>query len=126
MDVAVVHQKCVGQFAQPLTGFLVAGGDGFLAQVAAGHHQRLGETGLGLKQQIMQRRVGQHHAQGGLAGCRLGCDGGIRAFVQDDDRSLARKEQFLFHRVHIAVPRDAVQVWHHQGEGFVDTQFATA
>ena len=50
----------VGDAAEPLARFLVAIGDRLVGHVAARHHQRLAGVG---QQQVVQRRVGQHHAE---------------------------------------------------------------
>jgi len=58
----VVQQEGVGQRAEPGQRVVVVGGDWLLAEVAAGHDQGGREAGRLLQQQVVQRRVGQHHA----------------------------------------------------------------
>src|SRR5208337_1959450 len=40
-DVAVVHEERVGHAAQALYGLIIVDGDGFLAEVATGHHKSI-------------------------------------------------------------------------------------
>ncbi len=60
--------------------------DRFVAEVAAGGDD--GEIELA-QQQVMQRRVGQHHAQGGVAGGDIVGDGRIGLAGQQHDGRLA-------------------------------------
>ena len=54
----------VGDRRQPLERVVVLVGDRLVGDVAAGHHQRLADVG---QQQVMQRAVGEHHAELGRA-----------------------------------------------------------
>ena len=60
LDRAVVDEEQVGDAAQPRHRVVVAVGDRLVGDVAAGHHQRLAHVG---QQQVVQRRVGQHHPE---------------------------------------------------------------
>ncbi len=75
-DVAVVHQKRVGDALQPGQGFVVADHQRLAARVGAGHHEQQvlrvvavqpgrarGPAGGLVEQQELDRRAGQHHAQ---------------------------------------------------------------
>ena len=62
VDIAIVRQEPVGHAREPLERFRVRHHDGFFAQVAAGHHQRIVRRAR--EQQVVQRRIGQHHAEG--------------------------------------------------------------
>jgi hypothetical protein len=71
-----MHQKCVCKPGKSLAGIFVFSGDGFLAQVAAGHHQDIGRlfscrTGQPLEKQVVKRCIWKHHAQGILPGSYL-------------------------------------------------------
>ncbi len=61
----IMDEKNVGDAAQPFQGFAFVGANRFVAQVAAGRHDRKSEFG---HQQMMQRRVGQHRAEVRIAG----------------------------------------------------------
>ena len=65
-DVAIVNQERIGNAVQALHGLLIIDRDWLLAEVAAGHHQRL-KFAAG-EQQMMQRRVRQKNAQKPIAG----------------------------------------------------------
>ena len=60
LDRPVVEQEQVRDVRQPLAGVLVAVRDRLVGDVAAGQHER--RAGVG-QQQVMERRVGQHHAE---------------------------------------------------------------
>ena len=64
VDRAVVEQDVVGDAGQALARVVVAVGDRLVGDVAARHHER--RRGVG-SQQVVQRRVGQHHAELGAA-----------------------------------------------------------
>ncbi len=87
-----MEQEGIGQPGRPLAGRLIGVGDWLFAQVATGHHQRLGEAGRARQQQMVERRIGQHDADGALARGHFGGDGGVGAAVDDDDRPRPREE----------------------------------
>ena len=64
LDRAVVEHDEVGDRRQPLARVVVLVGDRLVGDVAARHHQRLAHVG---QQQVMERAVGQHHAELGRA-----------------------------------------------------------
>jgi len=64
-DRPIVDQQRIGDRAEPRQRVVVEVGDGLVAEVARGHHQRPAELP---QQEHMQRRVGQHHADGREAG----------------------------------------------------------
>ena len=70
LDVTVVDQKPVGDAAKSAHASSFAIDDWLLAEVAAGHHQRVNSEACRriAEQQVVQRRVGQHHAQSVVAG----------------------------------------------------------
>ena len=69
IDVAVMGEEPVGHAGEAKPSFRVRYHDGLLAEVAAGHHQQgIGRAG---KKQVMQRRIGQHDADGAVAGSYL-------------------------------------------------------
>ncbi len=69
VDRTVVGEQSVDQRAESLDRVLVGVGDGLVAQVAAGHHER---TSDGREQEVVQRGVREHEPQlarpGGHAG----------------------------------------------------------
>ena len=60
-----MQQQGIRQSHQPLAGLVVGDALGFLAAIAAGHDQ--GPVPV-LQQESVQGAVGEHEAQGGLAG----------------------------------------------------------
>ena len=60
VDRAVVEQDVVGDAGQALARVVVAVGDRLVGHVAARHHER--RRGV-VREQVVQRRVGQHHAE---------------------------------------------------------------
>ena len=57
----------VGDAGQPLERVVVLVRDRLVGDVAAGHHQRLADVG---EQQVVQRAVGEHHAELGATAAR--------------------------------------------------------
>ena len=81
LDRAVVDEEGVGDLAEPGERVSVVVGDRLVGDVARGQHQR--DSGVG-GEQVMKRRVGQHHAEVGrarrdLLGDRRFCAGGGRS-----------------------------------------------
>ena len=84
-------EEQVGDRAEPLQRIIVAVGDRLVGDVAAGHHQR--HTGVDCEQMV-QRRVGQHHAQLADQGGDAVGDAGSRTPAGQDDRPIPRAQQF--------------------------------
>jgi len=65
-NLAVMHEKHVGDIAEARAGLMVIDGDGLFAQIGGGHdegfHARIGN------EQMLQRRVGQENAEPRNAG----------------------------------------------------------
>ena len=94
LDRAVVDEQQVGDRAQPLHGVLVAVGDRLVGHVAAGHHERAGAEVA--QQQVVKRRVREHHAKlHGAGGNRLG-DRGLCPARGEHDRPLRTAQQRAF------------------------------
>ena len=66
MNRGVVRQEKIGDVAQPRICIAIVKGDGLVRLVPAGHNQR--HAIHILEQQMMQRRIRQHHAQLPVAG----------------------------------------------------------
>ncbi len=82
-DRAVVDEKALGDRAEPLDGLSFVGADGLLRQVAArGDEWEIDAA----QQQVMQRRVGQHHAQIGVARRHVGVNRCVLTPRQQHDR----------------------------------------
>ena len=71
----VMHQQQIRNFAQTLHGLLFIDADRLIAQIAAGGNHRKAQSP---HQQMMQRRVGQHHAQHRIARRNRRCQRGCR------------------------------------------------
>jgi len=71
-DGTVVHQERVGDSAQTAASLVVVDGDGLVAEVAAGGHQR---ERAGAHQEMMQGGVGEHDAQVGRVVGDVGGEG---------------------------------------------------
>src|SRR5829696_2837003 len=95
VDLTVVDKEVVGDLAQLIQCFLVAIGDGLVRVVAAGHDERDARVA---QKQVVQRRVGEHHAQGFLARGYLFGDTGPLPTFQEDYGTCRRGEQRLFVR----------------------------
>src|SRR5919107_1077541 len=95
VDLTVVDEEVVGDFAQLIQRFLVAIGDGLVRVVAAGHDERDARVA---QKQVVQRRVSEHHAQGFLARGYLFGDTGTLPTFQEYYGACRRGEQRLFVR----------------------------
>jgi len=91
-DRAVVSQAAVGQALQtPQILFLAH--DRLLAEISAGHHQR---AKLGVReQQMMQRRIRQHHAEVRVSGSHKGKIA-FDPLSQQHDGPLRAEQQIVF------------------------------
>ena len=89
-DRAIVHEEAIGDAAKALHRFSAVGTDGLLAQVAAcrdhGEPRRVQEK-------MMQRRVGEHHAEIRVAGSDALGDRRAGAFAEQHDRRLRGGER---------------------------------
>jgi hypothetical protein len=83
-------EDVVGDAREALARVVVAVGDRLVGDVAARHHER--RRGVG-RQQVVQRRVGQHHAELGAARGDRRRDGRVGAPRREHDRALAAREQ---------------------------------
>ena len=114
VDRAAVAEEGVGDRAEPAQRFGVAVGDRLLGDVARGQHQGLAQVG---EQQVMERRVGQHHAEVGAAGRDRGGDRGAGPAPGDRDRPLPPAEQALLGRAQLDQPPRRIEVGGDQREG---------
>ena len=90
MDRPVVAEERVGDPAEPVGGLGVVDRDRLVRPVAARHHERAADV---REQQMVERGVGEHHAEPGVArGDRFG-DRGVGATAQEHDRPPGRAEQ---------------------------------
>lgn len=130
MNIPVVQEKGIREWTQAFERVLVIRGDGFFAEVAAGHYKdRRGgfavEDGVAsIEDQMVERGVGQHdteriHARGEVVG-----QGGSFPFIQEDDGLLPAGEQFSFRFVHFAMTPDHFEVRRHQCERFALPAFS--
>ncbi len=123
IDLTVVCQKKIGDAGQSLESLVISDSDGFLAEVAAGHHQRAAEL---VQKQMMQRRVGKHHAKKTVAwGDRIGhrC---LRPPRRQQDRPAPVHEQPLFIGGESQETPRLIQVGQHQGQGLFIAMLALA
>ena len=70
----VVDREEVGDPAEPLAGVSVVVRNRLIGDVRRRHHQRLADVGA---EQMVQRRVGQHHAEVGATRRNPEGDGGL-------------------------------------------------
>ena len=110
---AVVEQEQVGDPAEALERVLVAVGDRLVGDVAAGHHERLARV---RQQQVVKRRVGQHHAEVRRQRRRGVRHRRVRPAAHEHDRPLRGGEQRLVLGRGLGEPPRRVEVAHHQRE----------
>ena len=90
VDRSVVGEDEVGDGAEPLGHLLVAVHDGLVGDVPARHDEDRADVG---QEQVMQRRVGQHHAEVGRARGDRGRHPRARAARGQHDGALGTGEQ---------------------------------
>ena len=112
-DRAVVEEEGIGDRAQPLARVIVEVGDRLVGDVARGHHQGGADV---REQQMVKRRVGQHHAQVGGAGRHRARHVGVRPPASDDDRPRAVGQQALLGRGELDQGAGCLEVRRHQGQ----------
>ena len=87
VDRPIVSQKQIGDAGQPGDGVVILVGDRLVGTVAAGHDER--DVAQLSQQQMMQRRVRQHHAEVRVAGGDRFGDAGIGPLAEQHDRPAA-------------------------------------
>jgi len=87
---AVVGEELVGDTAEARACLGVVDGDRLVRAVPARHHER--ELGVGEKE-VVERGVGEHHAELGRAGCDRRGNRSAGAPGQQHDRTLARAQE---------------------------------
>src|SRR5215210_1261837 len=122
VNLTVVDQEVVGDLAQLVQRFLVAIGDGLVRVVAAGHNERDARIA---QEEVVQRRVREHHAQSALARGDLFGDAGTLLAFQEHYGAGGRGEQRLFLRRDAAELMYLSQVAGHEREGLVLAHLAT-
>ena len=88
-----MDQEVVGDLPDLLEGLLVPVGDGLVGVVAAGHDERDARIG---HQQVVQRGVGEHDAQGALARGHCLGDPAIIPALEEHYGPRRRGEERLF------------------------------
>ena len=73
--------------AEPAAGLVVLEGDRLVGEVPARHHERPAEVAV---EQVVERRVREHHAEPRRPGCDGLGDEGSRHAAEQDDRALPR------------------------------------
>ncbi len=68
-DWALADEKDIGDAREPVEGVVVLVRDGLARPIGAGHDQQRRRAGR--EQQVMQRRVGQHHAVVAVVRCHV-------------------------------------------------------
>jgi len=87
-----MQQKKVCYFNQPEQRIFIRVGDRLIAGIAAGHYPNIS----GIKQQIMQRRIGQHHANSRISRRHASRQVIAASFIKQQNRSHRAGQQFLF------------------------------
>jgi len=120
----IVDEESVGDAVKALDGFLIVDGDGFLAEVAAGHDQGV-EFAAG-EQEVMERGVGKKDAEEAVARGNAGGKDGFATSGKQDDGSLDGEQLFFGKIVEGAEAFGNFQARDHDGEWFFDAMLAFA
>jgi hypothetical protein len=122
-----VEQELVGQRGEAPRLF-VAAHDGLFAHVAAGHYE--GFEGARFEEEMVQRGVGQHDAEAGIARRDTWSDRGgdtrIAAAGQQNDGPARIGEQGAVRIVENRDPFGRRGIAHHDGEGLAAAALALA
>ncbi len=110
----VVHQKRIRNRAQPRQCFVIIDCNRLLAQVGAGHHQSPQPPIR--KQQMLQRRIGQKHAQPGNPRRNALRDSAAVSLPRQHNRARHCLQQRLFRRSQRAHLARRLHVLHHHGQ----------
>ncbi len=113
LDRPVVGEERVGDAGEPFQRVVVAEGDRLVGDVAAGQHERRAHVA---EQQVMQRRVGEHHPEVGRARRHGRRHRRIRAPRREHDRSARRAQQLARPVVERDKCLGRLKVWRHHGE----------
>ncbi len=123
VDGPVVGEERVGDPLESGARVVVEVGDRLVGDVAAGEHDRGAHC---LEEQVVQRAVGQHHAELPVAGRRRGGHGGVGPAGEQHDGPASAGEQVPRRGVQLAQLVGLVHIGHHDGERLVLTVFAGA
>ncbi len=115
VDIAVVAQEVVGDAAQSRYRLVVIAGDGLLAEVAGGHHQRAARLP---HEEVVEGGIGEHHAQVFQAGRHALRHRGLRFPAQQDDGAAGGAQEIGLRLAHLAVPFYLVQRGQHHRQRF--------
>ncbi len=113
VDRPVVPEDRVGDAGQPGGGVVVVVRDRLVGDVAAGEHERPAERG---GEQVVQRRVRQHHADVAVARRDRGRERRVRPARQQHDRPPAPGQQLDRGAVELDQPAGGREVGRHHGE----------
>ena len=122
-DLPVVEEKEVCQTAEPGERLVIARADRLVAEVAAGHDEHRRGERLG-QEQVVERRVGEHHPENTQARGHLRGQVGHWEPVEQHDGVLGRGEQFGLGRCHPAESLGCGQIRDHHGQRFARPVFA--
>jgi hypothetical protein len=92
VDRAIVGEEEIGDRRQPLECLIVAVDDRLIGDVAARHHQRPAAPG---EQQLVERRVGEDHAELPKPRCHPGGQRGRGSAGGEDDGALVGRQKSL-------------------------------
>jgi hypothetical protein len=123
LDRAVVDEEGVRDPGQPLQRVFVTVGDRLIRNVPAGHHEGLADHA---EQEMVKRRVRQHHAELRRAGRHRLRDGDVHAARREDDRSRGRFEERSGLLLELHELLHGVKVTGHQRERLVLTMLSGA
>ena len=123
LDVAIVHEKCIGEIGEPLIGFDVVFDDGLFTPVGGRHHQR----GI-IEKQVVKRRVGKHDADVAIAGRDARRERAVSVVerAEEHDRPLSAYEELRFVVVYHGERLHHVEIAGHDRERFLHASFASA
>ena len=109
-----MQQEGVGDLAQTRAGFVVVDGDGLLAQVGGGHHQRANAR-VG-KEQMLQGRVRQKDAEPRDSRRNRGRDSAIAAAAREHNGARHAGKQCLVFGAQRAERARGGKIAHHDGQ----------
>ena len=120
-DGALTDEKRIGHAGQAVEGVPIVIGDRLAGAVGAGHHQNFGRARR--EQQMVQRCVGQHHAELVIVGSDAGQ---LNLGGSEHDRPRHGREQRLALGIQFDNASRSVEVFDHHGERLLLAVFPLA
>jgi hypothetical protein len=123
-NAAVVDEESVSYAVKAADGFGIVNGDGFFAEIRAGHDESV-EFSAGEKKMV-ERRIWKKHAEETVARCDAFRQTRVWLAREQNDGALDGEQKFPGYVVDFAIAFDLFDTAKHDGERLFDAAFAFA